>query len=763
MAPTQQRALVNQYCAGCHSDKMKSGGFSWTRIDLAHPDQSAPEAERVIRKLRAAMMPPPGMPRPDNATLKAFAESIENGIDRVAAAHPNPGKPALHRLNRTDYANSILLAVEVDISKILPPDNMSYGFDNMADVLDVSPALMEGYIRAASKVSREAVGDLEATPVTASYTLPRTLTQTRHVDGTPFGTRGGLAVTYDFPADGEYVFKVGFYYAQQGALYGRNQGKGQQIEIALNGERVALLDIDPRITETTENLKTPPIKVKAGPQRVSASFPQGFDGPIDDEYHMLEQTLVDVNTGSFPGITTVPHLHRLDVIGPMQVSGISETPSRKRIFTCHPAAGQDEIPCAREILSRLGRQAWRRGVTDSDVEALLNFYQRGRNNGNFETGIRAALQAMIASPHFVFRFEDVPTTIAPGQNYAISDLELAARLSYFLWSSGPDDELIALAGQNKLHDRAVLQQQVRRMLGDWKSEALTKNFASQWLHLQNLKGVTADLYIYQNFDKSVTDSMRRETELFFDSIVREDRNIVDLLTANYTFVDERLAKHYGIPNVLGPRFRRVTWTDPNRFGLLGQGSILMLTSNTNRTSPVQRGKYVMEVLLGTPPPPPPGTVPPLKEVGDNDKPLSVRERMGQHRANEPCASCHKLMDPIGLALENFDAVGIWRKHDGGYAIDASGQMFDGSKLDGPVSLRRAILTHADAFIGTFTENLLAYGVGRVPESYDMPVVRAIEREAARNGNRFSSFIMGVVTSAPFQMRRAAEKPATGTN
>jgi cytochrome c551/c552 len=765
MPTARARALVNQYCAGCHNDKIKSGGFSWASIDLAHPDQSGPDAERVIRKLRAGMMPPPGIPRPDSATIKALAASIENDIDRVAATHPRPGKPALHRLNRTEYANSIrdLLAVEVDISKILPPDNMSFGFDNMADVLDVSPALMEGYIRAASKVSREAVGDLEATPVTASYTLPRTLTQTRHVDGTPFGTRGGLAVTYDFPADGEYVFKVGFYYAQQGALYGRNQGKGQQIEIAVNGEKVALLDIDPGITESTENLKTPPIKVKAGPQRVSASFPQSFDGPIDDEYHMLEQTLVDVNTGSFPGITTVPHLHRLDVTGPMHVSGISDTPSRKKIFTCRPAAVQDGIPCARQIISRLGRQAWRRPLTDSDVEALLSFYQRGKNNGDFETGIRGALQAMIASPNFVFRFEEVPAGIAPGQNYSISDLELASRLSYFLWSSGPDEELIAIAGQNKLHDRAVLQQQVRRMLADWKSEALTKNFASQWLHLQNLKGVTADLYIYQNFDTSLTDSMRRGTELFFDSVVREDRNILDLLTANYTFVDERLAKHYGIPDVLGPRFRRVTWTDPNRFGLLGQGSILMLTSNTNRTSPVQRGKYVMEVLLGTPPPAPPANVPPLKESGDDDKPVSVRERMEQHRAQEPCASCHKLMDPIGMALENFDAVGVWRNHDGGYPIDASGQMFDGSKLDGPVSLRQAILSHSDAFIGTFTENLLAYGIGRVPASSDMPVVRAIEREAAQKNNRFVSFIMGVVTSAPFQLRNAPEKPAGDTS
>jgi hypothetical protein len=762
---TQQRALVDRYCAGCHNDKLKSGGFSWTKIDLAHPEQSVEQSEKVIRKLRAGMMPPPGLPRPDAATIRGFVVAMETSIDQAAALHPNPGKPALHRLNRTEYANSVrdVLGVQVDVSKILPPDNTSFGFDNMADVLDVSPTLMEGYIRAASRVSREAVGDPEAPPFTASYTLPRTLSQTRHVDGTPLGTRGGLAVTYDFPADGEYIFKVGFYYAQQGALYGRNQGKGQQIEIAINGERVALLDINPMMTETTENLKTPPIKVKAGPQKISASFPQTFDGPIDDEYHMLEQTLVDTNTGSYPGITTVPHLHRLDITGPTQVSGVSDTPSRRMIFSCRPAAGKDEVPCAKQIVNRLARLAWRRPITDSDTEGLLNFFQQGRNGGNFDTGVRTALQAMLASPNFVFRFEDVPLSVAPGQNYRITDLELASRLSYFLWSSGPDEELLGLAGQNKLHDPAVLRKEVRRMLADEKSEALTTGFASEWLHLQNLKGVTPDLYIFQNFDKSLADSMRRETELFFDSIMREDHNIVDLLTANYTFVDERLAKHYGIPDILGPRFRRVTWTDPNRFGLLGQGSILMLTSNANRTSPVQRGKYVMEVLLGTPPPPPPPNVPSLKENADNEKPLSVRERMEQHRKNEPCNSCHKLMDPIGMSLENYDAVGVWRTNDSGFPIDASGQLFDGSKLNGPTSLRAAILNHSDAFIESFTESLLAYGLGRVPEVDDMPVVRSIEKDAAKNGDRFSSYILGIATSTPFQMRRAGSKVPVSTD
>jgi Protein of unknown function (DUF1592)/Protein of unknown function (DUF1588)/Protein of unknown function (DUF1587)/Protein of unknown function (DUF1595)/Protein of unknown function (DUF1585) len=751
-------SLSNQYCVGCHNDQIKSGGMTLTQLDLAHPDKNAELAEKVIHKLRAGMMPPPGMPRPDAAALKAFTISLETGVDQAAAAHPNPGRPPLHRLNRTEYANSVrdLLAVDVDAASLLPTDDMSHGFDNMADVLNMSPTLLEGYIRAAGRVSREAVGDTEALPLTQTYAIPRVLNQTRHIEGTPFGTRGGISVLHDFPADGEYTFKLGFYYSPTGPLFGLNQGKGQQIEVAVNGERVALLDISPSMRLANDGIKTPAIKIKAGPQRISAAFLQKFDGPIEDEYRMVEQSLVDVSAGTVPGMTTLPHLHELSITGPTNVSGLSDTPSRRKIFSCRPAAGSDEILCAKKIISTLARQAFRKPPTDGDLEGLLSFYQAGRNSGNFESGIRTALQAILASPQFVFRFERVPGSAAPGKNYRISDMELASRLSYFLWSGAPDDQLITLANQGKLKDAVVLEKQVRRMLADPRSQALATNFAGQWLHLQNLRDANPDLFLYPDFDKSLSESMRRETELLFDSVMHEDRSLLDLLTANYTFLNERLARHYGIPNILGNRYRRVTLSDPNRFGLLGQGSILMLTSTATRTSPVQRGKWVMEVLLGTPPPPPPPNTPALKETADLGKPVPVRERLEEHRKNPACAGCHQLMDPIGFALENFDAVGAWRTNDSGFRVDASGKMFDGAKLDGPVSLRQAILNRSDAFIGTFAENLLSYGLGRVTDYHDMPFVRAIEREAARNNNRFSSFVLGVVKSPSFQMRRVEE-------
>jgi hypothetical protein len=764
-----QQTLVDQYCLGCHNDKLKSGNFSWTQLDLAHPEKNADQAEKVIRKVRAGLMPPPGIPKPDAAAMKAFAVALETSIDAAAAAHPNPGRPALHRLNRTEYANSIhdLLGVDADVTALLPTDDMSHGFDNMADVLSVSPALMQGYIRAAGRISREAVGDPAALALTHTYSISRVTSQTRHVEGAPFGTRGGMSVIHDFPADGEYIFKVGFYYSPTGPLFGLNQGKGQQIEIAVNGERVALLDINPAMQLATDGIKTPPIKVRAGPQRISASFPQTFDGPIEDEYRMVEQSLVDVSAGTVPGMTTLPHLHQLSITGPTTPSGVSDTPSRRKIFTCRPT-GDDEIPCAKKIISDLARQAYRRPITDNDVEGLLGFYQRGRSGGNFDTGIRTAIQAMIASPQFVFRFEKTPTGVMAGKNYRISDLELASRLSYFLWSSAPDAELVSVASQGKLKDPAVLERQVRRLLADSRSSALTANFAGQWLRLQNLKGVSPDLFEYPDFDRTLADAMRRETELLFDSIMREDRNVVDLLTADYTFVNERLAKHYGIPNVMGDRFRRVSLTDPNRFGLLGQSSILTITSTAIRTSPVQRGKYVMEVLLGTPPPPAPPNVPALPEnaesrTGHVAKPLSVRARLEEHRKNAACAGCHKLMDPIGFSLENFDVVGVWRTNDSGFRIDSAGTMFDGARLNGPASLRQAILGHSDLFLQTIGGNLLAYGMGRVLEPADMPVVRSVVKEAARSDNKFSALVLAVVKSLPFQMRRAEESATPATD
>ena len=762
-----QQNLVNQYCAGCHNEKLKSGGFSWSKIDLAHPDQQAEQIEKVIRKVRAGMMPPSGLPRPDSATLRAFANSVAANLDKVAGARPNAGAPDLHRLNRTEYHNAVqdLLDLDVDVTALLPPDDMSHGFDNMADALSVTPALMQGYVRAAGKIARLAVGDKTTTSFQTRYNVPKVVNQMRHVDGAPFGTRGGTSVMHTFPADGEYKFSLTMYYYYLEQLFGialPENLAGQEIEISIDGERVSLFRIDAKVPETKASFITPLTKVTAGPHRVSAAFLDLADGPVVDTVHLSEQVLLDVSIGLQPGMTTLPQLHTLTVEGPLKIEGVSETPSRRKVFICSPGNKDEELPCAKKIISSLGRQAFRRPVTESDVDRLLGGYQFGRNEGDFESGVRMAIQSMIADPQFVFRFERTPASVAPGSNYRISDLELASRLSFFLWSAPPDNELLTVASQNRLHESDTLDKQVRRMLSSPRADALTQNFATQWLHLQNLKEADPDGVLFPEFTRNLGQSMVRETQMLFGSVMRENRSIVDLLTANYTFVDEVLAKHYRIPNVMGTTFRKVSLSDPNRFGLLGQGSILTLTSQANRTSPVQRGKYVMEVILGTPPPTAPPNVPPLKENMNNETPLSVRERMEQHRANEPCASCHKMMDPIGLSLENYDAVGLWREKDAGAKVDSSGIMYDGSKLSGPVTLRDAVLSHQEAYINNFAENLLAYGVGRVLDSRDLPSVRGIEQAAAKSSYRFNAFVMGVIKSPQFQMRHAeeAQPPAT---
>jgi hypothetical protein len=763
-----QQAFVAKTCAGCHNDKLKTGGFTWSKIDLNHPEQEAELTEKVIHILRAGMMPPPGIPRPDRETMDAFIVSLERSIDKAAMAQPNPGAPSLHRLNRTEYHNAIrdLLGLDIDVSQLLPADDASHGFDNMSDVLGVSPALMEGFIRAADKISREAVGDMQIAATSQTFHIPRVVNQNRHVEGTPFGTRGGLAATHNFPADGEYVFRLSLYYDICGPLWGKSQGKGQTIEVSVDGERVALMQIDPNST-FTDDLVTPSVKVTAGPHKVTASFPSRGEGPVEDTVMPFEQSLLDLNNADMPGITSLPHLRELRIVGPKNVTGLGNTPSRKRIFTCRPAAGADEVPCAREIISRLAKVAYRRPAAPADLEDLLSVYQRGRNgkNGDFEAGIRTVIQTLISDPEFVFRFERTPGGIAPGTNYRISDLELASRLSFFLWSSIPDAPLIDAAAKNQLHEPAELEKQIRRMLGDSRSSALSTNFAGQWLTLPNLKEMQPDAFMFPNYNMNLGDSMRKETEMLFDSIVHEDHSILDLLTADYTFVDETLAKHYGIPDVLGTRFRRVPITDERRKGLLGQGSVLTLTSVANRTSPVQRGKWVMITLLGSPPPPPPPNVPPLKENEENQKQQSVREKMEAHRKNEPCRSCHQLMDPIGLSLENYDAIGQWRLKDAGVPVDANGKMYDGAPLDGPLSLRKAILNHSDAYIGTFTERLLSYALGRVVDYRDMPMLRGIEQEAGKNGDKFSSFVFAIAKSAPFQMRRAevVAAPTAGGN
>ena len=765
-----QRALLDQYCVGCHSQKLKTGGFVLEKLDPARASDQPEMWEKVVRKVRAGLMPPAGLPRPTAVAMGSFASGLETTIDQASALKPNPGRPALHRVNRAEYANSVksLLGLDVDPSRFLPTDDMSHGFDNMAEVLNISSTLMEGYVRAAGKISRLAVGDPGATPVVETYQIRTEHTQTKHVEGTPLGTRGGTAFTHIFPADGEYFFRMTFFYNNTGTLFGSAQ-KAEQLEVAVNGERVALLEVSPRLSVTSD-VRTARIKVKAGPQKVSVAFLQKFDGPVDDSVMPFERSLADLSIGSVPGLTGLTHLRDVGINGPYNVTGVSETPSRKKIFVCRPASGADEIPCAKQIISSLARQAFRRPVTTSDVETFLTNFQQGRNGADFDAGVQRVIQVITADPEFVFRFERVPANVKAGESYRISDMELASRLSFFLWSAPPDDQLITVAGQNKLHETKVLEAQVMRMLADPKANAMSTNFAGQWLYLRNLADTNADNYLFPNYDENLKESMRRETELFFDSFLRDDRNVVDLLTANYTYIDERLARHYGIPNVMGTNFRRVQLSDPNRYGLLGQGSFLAATSLANRTSPVNRGKWVLEQVLGVKAPTPPPNVPPLKDKGEGAKVQSVREKMEEHRANEPCKSCHQIMDPIGFSLENFDAVGMWRTRDVFgldkeeamfFPIDPSGTLYDGSKVNGVSDLRSFLVRHQGDFVRTFTEKMLTYALGRGTEFYDMPVVRAIDKDAAAKNNRFSAIVLGVVKSAPFQMRQAAATPATG--
>ena len=753
-------ALLDQYCDACHDDDLRSGGFALSELDLDQPGESAERLEKVILKLKAGMMPPPGMPRPEAAAIDAFVAELEASIDAAAAADPNPGRPILHRLNRTEYSNSIrdLLDLEISAESYLPPDDMSEGYDNMSDVLTISPVLLESYMGTAGKISRMAVGDPEAAPVVETYVVPQAFSQMRHVQGTPFGTRGGTLVRHNFPADGEYTFWMSFYYASIGPLFGDNiPAEGEQIEVAIDGERVALLDI-PRDIQTIDDVRTEPIKVRAGPHDVSAAFIERGAGPVEDFVMPFERVLVDLSTGHFPGLTGLPHLRNLGINGPYDVTGVSPIPSHDKIFVCRPDDHAGETSCAREIVSKLARQAFRRPVTDQDVDQLMFYFRSGREQGDFDAGIRLALQALLADPEFLFRFERDPEGAEPGTNHRITDLELASRLSYFLWSSAPDDELITVAAEGQLSDPAILEQQVRRMLATPKAETLSTNFASHWLRLQNLKDIHPDAYLFPDWDYNLTQAMRRETELFVNSIVREDRDVIDLLDADYTFVDGRLARHYGVPNVVGSRFRRVGRNNSERRGLLGQGSILTLTSMANRTSPVLRGAWIMEVILGTPPPNPPANVPPLEENETGQKLLSVRERLESHRASPVCGACHNIIDPLGYSLENFDAVGAWRAKDSGFDIDPSGTLFDGTPIAGPTDLREYLLRNQDLFLKNFTRNLLMYAIGRVLHHTDMPAVREIVRQAGAEDNRFSSFVMAIVNSTSFQMRRVEGLP-----
>jgi hypothetical protein len=770
----EQTAIVKQYCSTCHSERGKAGGISLAGFDAAKIEESGELTERMIRKMRAGMMPPAGARRPEAAVINGMVASFEARMDKLATLNPNPGSRPFQRLNRAEYQNAVrdLLNVDVDVTTYLPPDTISHGFDNVADAQSFSPTLMDGYLRAASQISRLAVGDRNASASSVTYKIPRAASQMRRVDGAPMGTRGGTSVVHTFPADGHYVLKASLHYEPLGGLAGRNSMTAydlkEQVEFSVNGERVALVDLNTRMSETDPknslDLVTPPVHIKAGPQRVTAAFVQKLDGPVDDLLMPLENTLADVSITW--GVTMLPHLRDFVVQGPLDVTGVSDTPSRLKIFSCRPTAKAEEEACATEIVKKLSTQAFRGAPTAADLQDAMKFYEQGREKGGFEAGIRLAVQSILMSPRFLFRLEQQPAgirnatagapdarTLRDGVAFRIADEDVASRLSFFLWGTVPDAELVRAAGLGSLKTAAGLEKQVRRMLVDKRSEALSTRFASQWLRLQDLDKIFPDYLLYPQYDDTLARAMKKETELFFDSIVREDRSLLDLLTADYSFVNERLAIHYSIPNVTGNAFQRVT-LPPYRRGLLGQGSILTLTSVADRTSPVQRGKWVMEVLLASPPPPPPPNVPALDDsvkATEGGKMLSTRERMEQHRNNPSCNSCHRVIDPLGLALENFDVTGAWRIKDNEVPVDVNGDLYDGTRMEGPAGLRAALLKHQDMFLTGFTESLMTYALGRRIEYTDMPMIRAIVRDAAKKDSRISAFILGVVNSNAFRM------------
>jgi hypothetical protein len=763
-----QRAVLDQYCVSCHNQKLKTAGLMLDKLDLGHVGEQAEAWEKVVRKLRAGMMPPLGLPRPSEANYQALTVALEDELDRAAAAKPNLVAPGLHRVNRTEYTNSIraLLGLDIDAAAFLPADDSSYGFDNVASGLGVSPALVDGYVTAAIKVSRLALGH-ELTPGQKRYMVGDDYSQESHIDGLPFGTRGGMLVKHYFPADGEYILSWGPVRRNTGALYG-GERKGEQLEVLLDGERIKLYNLDTDIPNTTSQEKNElRLKVAAGTHAIGLAFLATTYVPHSDVNRHFQRSVID--DSNIEGFTFYPQASWILISGPFGGTRPSDTPSRRKVLVCKPANNAEELPCAKKILSGLARQAFRRPATEGDLETMLSIYQKGRNTGDFENGIERGLQFILSHPEFVFRGESDPANIKPGQAYRLTDLELASRLSFFLWSSVPDEELVTLAAQGKLKDPAILERQVKRMLNDPRSHELVKNFTGQWLQLRSLPTSAPVTESFPDFDDNLRQAFRTETEMFFESILREDRSIVDLLNANYTFVNERLARHYGIPNVYGSQFRRVTLDGALdvRRGLLGKGSIELVTSVADRTSPVQRGKWVLMNILGVIPPDPPPNVPPLKEAADGSAaPLeqTMRERMEQHRQNPVCASCHKMMDPIGFSLENFDAVGKWRTTQFGRPLNGSGQLTDGSKLDGPVSLRQALVRYSPQFVRTLTEKLLTYALGRGVEYQDMPLVRSIVRDAARSDYRFAPLVMGIVKSAPFQMNmKAREAGAVAQN
>jgi mono/diheme cytochrome c family protein len=781
------QTLVKNTCIGCHSDRTRSGGLSLQSFDVQRAGLQGETTEKVIRKLRAGQMPPPGSRRPAEASLSALADVLEQQAD-AHAAEVVPGRRTFQRLNRAEYTRSIrdLLALDVNAGDYLPLDAKSANFDNIADAQLLSPTLMQGYLTAAAEISRLAVGDPAATPREATYPVSRWTSQREQVEGAPYGSRGGVSAVHTFPADGQYRFRVSFYHETTGALYGNGRAAlhtadaPEQVEISVDGARVALLDID-RWMNTSDpdgvNLRSEPVAITAGPHRISAAFIRRFEGPAQDLISPLDWSIASTSIADAYGITTLPHLRDLAITGPFAATGVSETPSRRKIFTCQPARGPrdggpaspargardggQQMVCAREIVARLASQAFRRPVAERDLNALMSLYATGAADG-FDAGVRMALEGILASPRFVFRFEERPDAASAGGAYALSDIDLASRVSFFLWAAGPDAELMRVAEAGKLSAPAELERQTRRLLADPRSDVLASRFAAQWLRLQDLDKINPDVRFYPDFDDQLKSSMRRETELFFRHIVREDRPAGDLFSADYTFVDERLATHYGLANVVGPQFRKVQYPDGRRHGLLGHGSILTLTSHADRTSPVLRGKWVMEVLMGTPPPPPPPDVPDLDATAESEdgRLRTVRERMEQHRANPACASCHRMIDPIGLALDNFDATGAWRIRDNGMPVDAASTFYDGTPLNGPADLRQVLLKRSGVLVQTFTENLMTFALGRRLSHEDMPALRGIVRQADAEGQKLSAFVLAIVKSPAFRMKAADGPIAT---
>ncbi|MCG8414425.1 MAG: DUF1592 domain-containing protein [Pseudomonadales bacterium] len=742
--------VVQTYCQVCHNDALRTGNLSLAGFEVENAPDHPETAERMIRKLRAGMMPPPGMPRPSQETLLSLVEEIETRIDQHATENPNPGVRRFQRLTRAEYENSVqqLFDLEIDASRWLPEDTFLGNFNNLSAAQGLSTTLLESYLRAAAEVTRIALGNPDALSISSKYTNPIHVSQHAwdHLEGTPFGTRGGMVVTHDFPTDGEYVISIE-------TLFGRGL-PGHDMDISIDGIGVAQLALAHNGDQTIP-IQTKPVYVTAGQHQIAAAFVKRIEGPYEDRLSPFKWSFVggeDAQQWANYGITALPHLADLMITGPVSAGPVSETRSRNKIFSCYPGSADEELDCARQIITDIATQAYRRPINEQDLAGPIAFYERYAENSGFEIGIRTALQSILASPSFLFRLEDQPGDLLPGQQYQLNDIDLASRLSFFLWGTGPDEELRELASQGALTNPETLEAQVERMLADPRSSNLATSFASQWLRLQEAGKNDPEPYLYPDFTGQLKDDMIRETQLFFENLVREDRSLMEIVSADYTFVNERLAEHYGIEGIIGNEFQRVPYADENRRGLLGQGSVLMLTSMSNRTSPVLRGKWVMEVIMGAPPPPPPPDVPALEATGgvEPGRVLTTRERLEIHRENAVCNACHQFMDPIGLALDNFDVTGAWRIREDGRELDTSGTYYDGTDINTPLDLNEVLAKRPIPIVRSFTANLLAYAMGRRIEYYDQPTVRKIVKEAEASDYRMSSFILGVVRSDPFQ-------------